>query len=367
MFTTIAAERIGDLAGSCDIHIKRKIINPLKVKVCFIVHPACNKTLINMFRKHIFILETTLGKILIDISKDKLIENELFLKVNEDIFAYKEYSIVGPQISLSSNQISQGYSKLKKIGITKNDWWVCFHVREETYLKNLKLYKKRDLSYHSYRDFSEESLHKGIEEVTKRGGYVFLMSERGKSTAFNNNPHVIQYNNNTFKTGFLDIFLCSQAKFFIGNTSGITSVPKILGVPVGVCNQIGFNHFLQQKKSLTIYKKLFCLTTQKILTYDEMFKNNYFDQYKGWVEFTTDSLKKRNVIAVENSSDEILGLVKDMFNIINKKNTNKYDIELQNNFKSYFYSKQKNIKLAGNIAPSFVKLNTKLFPNLSKQ
>ena len=46
--------------------------------------------------------------------------------------------------------------------------------------KNLKLYKKRDLSYHSYRDFSEESLHKGIEEVTKRGGYVFLMSERGK-------------------------------------------------------------------------------------------------------------------------------------------------------------------------------------------
>jgi len=53
-----------------------------------------------------------------------------------------------------------------------------------------------------------------------------------------------------------------------------------------------------------------------------------------------------------------------MLNIIDKKNGNKYDLELQHKFKAYSYNKQKNKKFTGNIPPSFVKLNRKLFTTL---
>ena len=56
---------------------------------------------------------------------------------------------------------------------------------------------------------------------------------------------VIQYNNNTFKTGFLDIFMLTNVFVTIRPNHGITSVHKQF-LEFGVCNQIGFNHFLNK-------------------------------------------------------------------------------------------------------------------------
>ena len=124
----------------------------------------------------------------------------------------------------------------------------------------------------------------------------FLWSDKNKSTNFVNNSKVIQYNKKTFKSDFLDIFLSSEARFFIGNTSGITSVPKILGTPVGVCNQIGFNFLLNQKNSLTIYKKLFCVKKNKFLTYNDLLKRGLFDKIQGWDLQNTSYLMDQHLI-----------------------------------------------------------------------
>ena len=362
-FSTVSAERIGDLAASCDLFIKKKIIYPNNDRVCFIVEPPSNKTLLKLIKKHIFTIESRFGKILINHSKQKLINHDLYLSVREDHFAYKEYDTVPPQLSFSLNQTNTGFSQLKKIGISEKDWWVCFHVRDSQYLK--KLYKNKDMSYHDYRDFSEESLHEGVIEVTKRGGFAILMSEKDKSPKFKNNDLVVQYNKNTFKSDFLDIFLAANAKFFIGSSSGLTTVPKILGTPVGVSNQIGFNFLLNQKKSLMIFKKLFDTKNNKILTYDNILEIGLFDKQKGHDLNTTKYLTERNLKAIENNSAEIIGLVRDMFDIVEKKNKIKYEVDLQNNFKKLFYSRHENIDLAGNIAPSFIKLNSNLFTNLN--
>ena len=224
------------------------------------------------------------------------------------------------------------------------------------------MYKGRNFSYHNYRDFSEESLHKGGKEITNRGGYAILMSDKNKSPNFKKNSKVIQYNKNTFKSEFLDIFLSSEARFFIGSSSGITSVPKILGTPVGICNQTPFNHLLNQKNSLMIFKKLLCLKTKKILTYDELLERGLFDRKEGW-KFDNEYLKENKLQTIENSSEEILGLVKDMLLKIENKNKGNFE-NLQLQFKKHFFRNDKNIKYGGNIAPSYLTLNKDLFVNL---
>lgn len=360
--SSVAGESIGGLAASCDLFIRKNILLPNKFKVCFIIRNGCNKTLINMFKKHIFIFESNLCKILFDLSKEKLIKHELFINVIENQHAYKEYDVLSPQLVLSSKQKKIGYSLLlNELGITKNDWWVCFHVRSPGYLE--KLHKGRDFSYHNYRDFSEESLHEGVKEVTDRGGYAILMSDKNKSPNFKYNNKVIQYNKNTFKSDFLDIFLSAEARFFIGSSSGFTTVPKILGTLVGVCNQTPFNHLLNQKNSLMIFKKLLCLKTYKILTYDELLKRGLFDRKKGW-KFSGEYLRENHLQAEENSSKEILGLVRDMFNLIEKKSNSKIENNLKKQFKRHFFKNDKHIDYGGNIAPSFLLLNKDLFMNL---
>ena len=359
VFSTIGEERIGNLAAACDLHIRKKIIKPIDLKVIFVIDKTYNKTLLSIFRRKLIFLESKLVKTLINISIEKLTQKNLFFSVRENNFAYKEYYQTEPQIHLSIKELDYGYSEIKKMGISRSNWWVCFHVRDGKYLKDL--YKNRDLSYHSYRDFSEESMQKGIEEVTRRGGFVILMSDNSENLSFIDNPLVIKYNEKNFKTDFLDIFLTSNAKFFVGNTSGIVTVPKIFGVPVAVCNQIGFNFLLNQKNSIMIYKKLFCLNKQRLLTYHEMLKLSFFDQLDGWVIQSTKALEKMKLEPIENTNEEILGLVKDMFNIVDKKKLIKNELLLQEQFKQYFYSKQQDINFAGNISPSFIKLNKRLF------
>ena len=114
-----------------------------------------------------------------------------------------------------------------------------------------------------------------------------------------------------------------------------------------------------------ISKKLFDTKNNKILTYDNILEIGLFDKQKGHDLNTTKYLTERNLKAIENNSAEIIGLVRDMFDIVEKKNKIKYEVDLQNNFKKLFYSRHENIDLAGNIAPSFIKLNSNLFTNLN--
>jgi len=363
-FVTHSEERIGEILPACDQYLRKKIINPSGSRVICVIGKPCNRTLINIIKKKMSFIESQFFKDLIKISHKKLLEKNLIFPFADDHFSFGLHYKVGPQLNLSKQQIETGFSQIKKMGINRDDWWVCFHVRDPSYLKDL--YQNRDMSYHNYRDFSEETMHKGIEEVTRRGGFVILMSDISKESSLKHNPFVVKYNKNTFKTDFLDIFLTTQAKFFVGSSSGLRYVPTSFGVPVALCNHIGFNFLLPTENSLMIFKKLFCLKKKRLLTYDEMLGLDLFDQYKGTDASLVEYFKEKLMVPVDNSEEEITELVKDMFDIIDKNLSNS-NILIQKQFKQHFYSKQKDIDVAGNISPSFLKLNKNLFNALFKR
>ena len=116
-----------------------------------------------------------------------------------------------------------------------------------------------------------------ILTVISKGGYAVIMGEDDNETLNINNKKLIHYNKK-YKTGFLDIFLCAEAKFFIGNSSGLKAVSQCFNLPIAATNQIGFNVLLQPINSLTIYKKLYSIEKKRLLTFKEMIKIGLFEK-----------------------------------------------------------------------------------------
>lgn len=354
--STIAEDRIGYLAAACDLYLRKINLKNKKERVLIFIDNPCNSTLLNLFKKKMNFINCAFIKRLINISKSQLINRNIFVKIEENLYAYSEYNKSKPTILLRKCQKIDGYNQISKWGIGENDWWVCFHGRDENYL-NIK-YPNKNFSYHSYRNFDINTMSKGINEVISRGGYAIIMGDKESDQLTRRHKKIIHYNK-FYKTDFLDIFLCSNAKFFVGNSSGLKAVSQCFNVPICVTNQIGFNFLIQNKNSLIIYKKLFSTEKNKTLTFFEMDKMGLFDKSKGEKAYFSKFYEDNKLIPVENSKDEIKGLICDMFDFID--NNQNFDLNNSQEFKNTFFRGYSNMSMAGNIAPSFLNLNKSLF------
>jgi putative glycosyltransferase (TIGR04372 family) len=354
--STIAEDRIGYLAAACDLYLRKiNLKNKKEIVLIFIDNP-CNLTLLNLLKKNMNFINSSLIKRLVNISKSQLIISNIFVNIEEDLYAYSEYNKSKSTILLSEYQKIDGYNQISKWGISENDWWVCFHGRDENYL-NIK-YPNKNFSYHSYRNFDINTMSKGINEVISRGGYAIVMGDKESNQLARRHKKIIHYNK-LYRTDFLDIFLCSNAKFFVGNSSGLKAVSQSFNVPICVANQIGFNFLIQNNNSLIIYKKLFSTKKNKILTFSEMDKMGLFDKSKGKKAYFSKFYEDNKLIPIENSKDEIKGLISDMFDLID--NNQNFDLSTSEEFKNKFFRGYSKISMAGNIAPSFLNLNKSLF------
>lgn len=352
-FSTIAEDRIGFLTYSCDILIRRNRKKRKPFKLYIVIDNPCNDTILNLFKREInFIYSSFLKRIINSIVHD-LIKRKIYFPVNEDIRSYSEYYKTKPSISLNENQLKLGYSLIKKWGIKKNDWWVCFHGRDQNYLKSK--YPGRNFNYHNYRDFDPNTMIEGMLEVVRRGGIAIIMGDRNSKEISVDHEKIIFYNEK-YSSDFLDVFLSAKAKFFIGNSSGLKAISQAFNVPVAATNQIGFNLILQPKNSLTIYKKLYSINKKRILTYNEIYDLGLFNE-EGNKGYFSEYYNKNRLIPVENTSQEIKELVVDMFNLIDNKKLNPI---IQKRFKKKYLYDYKDVELAGNVAPSFLRINKNL-------
>ena len=353
-FSTVSEDRIGGIAAACDMHLRREKIDNLNTKLCFFIDNPCNYTLLGLLKKRNIFIKSKFLKTLLNLSKDKLIKKNIYIPVTEDLHSYREFYKTKPQIFLSLKQKKFGYQEISKWGIKENDWWVCFHGRDSNYLK--KKYPNINFDYHNYRDFNPNTMIDAILTVISKGGYAIIMGEDDNETLNIDNKKLIHYNKK-YKTDFLDIFLCAEAKFFIGNSSGLKAVSQCFNVPIAATNQIGFNVLLQPINSLTIYKKLYSIEKKRLLTFNEMKKIGLFDKKEGFKAYFTEYYKKNKLIPVENTKQEINGLVEDMFNLIDN---NEINTIIQDKVKKKLFYGYDNIDLAGNIAPSFLKINSSI-------
>jgi putative glycosyltransferase (TIGR04372 family) len=148
------------------------------------------------------------------------------------------------------------------LGLPRDAWHVCIHVREPGF-------SPADESVHAYRNSDPRALNPAVAEIVRRGGWCVRMGDP-TMTPLDPVPGVIDYAHHPLRSARLDVLLCARARFFLGNTSGLTLVSSVFGVPSALANLVPLSVLAFLSSDIGIPKLLRAKTGDRILTFAEI-------------------------------------------------------------------------------------------------
>lgn len=354
---TVRPDRIGHLAGEVDLYIRKVKLGLSPKHLLIITGLSCNKELIKILRRHACILSSEPLYRLLSLTSRFTWQSSILHPLKMTTREYDVFERCTSVVSLTPEEVDRGYREIKKkFGIERDDWWVCFHSRDGHYLNSVS---NADFSYHRFRDFDINDMLEAMEMVASKGGYAIRFGSSPEKILATANSKIIDYSFRG-RTDFLDIFLCSEARFFIGSTSGPFHLPKLFDTPYAICNLIGYGHLTPSPKTLFITKKIVGPTGQT-LSFADCSNLGMFDEIKSRLFYHQNMYEKNELSIVNNSDEEIKKLTEDMFDLVEGKDVITKIANVQRIFKDKYFCYSPDRHSAGNIAPSFIKLNPQLF------
>lgn len=263
-------------------------------------------------------------------------------------------------ILINTNNHNTSYM-LEKLGISKDDWYVCLHVRDHLFYQSYK--------GNALRNSNIENYGAAVEQIANAGGKILRLgspSSKNYSKIYTHKD-LIDYPNSKVKSDYLDLYLIKNCEFYLGTTSGPMDVAELFNKNILSANIYPdtFNYFYHNK-CLGILKHI-KFNKQKIRISDS------FEYYEHFFNKPWNSDDNDNIKFVENTPDEILQLVLDY---LDRKKRNdfklsslqtEYNNKLINCIKemkclneSYFYNllyAKLNLSLHGSISHSFLEKN----------
>jgi putative glycosyltransferase (TIGR04372 family) len=147
-----------------------------------------------------------------------------------EIFRSWEQGEHPPLLALTENEINEGRACLRQLGMPENAWFVCFHVRDNSF--------KRDQGFGSVEsglNAHVETYLPAMQRVVERGGWVVRIGDRAMPPI----PRMqgtIDYARSSLKSDWMDVFLLGACRFFVGTSSGPAYVPPLFGKPCVLTN-----------------------------------------------------------------------------------------------------------------------------------
>lgn len=271
--------------------------------------------LIIIIRKIIFVLNKNLHFNL----NDSLSDNEK-LKL-----AWSNTDLL---IDFAESEIIYGEDELKKANITKP--FVCFFSRDDEYLN--VTYPDRNWSYHDYRDSDIKKCLSACDYLVNKDYTCVRVGSIVKESLSPTSNKIIDYSKSDARTEFLDIYLSSRCDFFIGSDSGATQPSEIFVKPMVYHNWVLLNRIsFWVRTGLFIFKQLWSENENRFITFDERINN------KKYHVFSSKKFAELGVSIIENTSDEILKVVREMdLRLRGEWEEKDEDILLQEKFWSLF-------------------------------
>jgi putative glycosyltransferase (TIGR04372 family) len=308
----------------------------------------CNHELIRIISKKIYIIyypnNTIIREILLIVFSPRSIfgTSKYWIEFNYPNKKLVLYKVKKKYFALSNQQEIEGKKLLTKMGLSVSDWFVCFHARDNMYLRNHSIY---NLDYHKIRNSPIEDYLQAADYIAKRGGYAIRMGAEVEKKLEVKSKRIIDYATR-YRTELGDIYLPSKAKFFLGNTSGIQGIAPVSKIPLACANVIPLGFFLHLGEGdLFIPKKIYSKKLKRILSFKEMVKKIIY--YKNF-QYQDNKLE-----IVDNSPLEIKELTIEMFERLEKKPE---ETILQKKFKKIFKRTLPGLS-AGQISSKFLKRN----------
>jgi len=356
--------RIGHLASYFEVLIRTKEVELLDKKTLdiFIVskNPA-NKTLYNMWKEHIYFIESNKLDFIYHLCSPWLVNNKHFGP--KDV---PHGGLLPSKVTLrfTKEQNKKGNNLAKNMGIDENDWFVCLHNRSSSYLKQTR--NKENFDYHDTRDCSFEMLYEAANLIkTKVGKCIRMSSGENDKLSNNSSSNIIDYAAK-WQTDFMDIYLPQKCKFFLGGPSGLLNVPQIFNIPVGCTNFFPVSTVNIPINSLFIPKLMWSIEDKRFLSYKEILEGN-FEKFR----YATDYFS-HGIELIENDLDDIKLLTEDMFDLVNNKELTTKDENKRNNFMNKYFIVDKftnkhhtyeGLKFSGKISWRFLNKHSYLMNN----
>ena len=197
-------------------------------------------------------------------------------------------------------------------------------------------FNKKDFSYHSYRNWNIENFKSSIEWLIQKGFFVIRVGRKSHSQLNIKSKKYIDLNN-SYNNDFLDIYLGAKCEFCITTQSGFDSIPYVFRRPI-LYLTVPISHFHLSSNRYLLATKHHMINDKKI-SLNELLEKNLF-HFNFSQEF-----EKNNIKLKELSSNEILNITIDMYNLCNGNIDSNAEKKYQKSFwKNYINFNKKNIK-----------------------
>lgn len=265
--------------------------------------------------------------------------------INEGDHRYKSLYPNNPNIFFSEKEKEKGFNILKKMGLKKNDEYICFHCRDSKFLNIVE--QNKNWSYHDYRDANIDNYISAAEYITKKENlYSIRMGNIVEKSINTKNKKIIDYSNSFYQDDFMDVFLSANCKFFITSDTGMSCFPEMFRKPCIYTNWTildGLLSYSTTTRGLIILKKYYSNKEKKILTFKEMLELKKdvatIKSIRKKEIILDEFIKNKEITLIENTPEEIKKVTIEMY----KRLTNQWDesklyidAKLQNQFWSMF-------------------------------
>ncbi|MEG3857495.1 TIGR04372 family glycosyltransferase [Microcoleus sp. herbarium12] len=311
---------IGHLAINIDIYIKMGILGWRPQYQTILLAPpeqVINPCLLNYWRRYVHIItDPSLIDRLLPLAKTmRCLEYTLYhikLASGQMVDLGYAFSTVQkqwqtqskpPLLALSPSDDERGWNCLQDLGVPKNAWFVCLHVREDGF-------RAEGLITHRSADINTYSA--AIESIVARGGWVIRM---GDPTMKPLPPmkQAIDYARTEAKSDWMDVFLCTSCRFFLGSASGLACLPLVFGVPSAITNTWPISGRPASNQDLFIPKLAWSQFENRYLTFEEALAPRFF------FNLNSKLLYSWGIQVVDNSPEEINDLVLEMLDRLEGK------------------------------------------------
>jgi len=203
-----------------------------------------------------------------------------------------------------SQALSDHVAALKREwGMQPEDWYVCLHVRDAEFYGELRGFGQ------AIRNSGDlETYQDAIRYITDQGGWVIKLGGP-KAPALPAMPRVVDYARSPAKSELLDLYLIRHARFFIGTTSGLTNVAISFNGPCALVNCASPDAQLWSSKVRFIFKPIIAENGQP-LNQLQMSSTPW-----RWRTFNVEVLERYGARIQNNTADEILETVKEVFHL----------------------------------------------------
>jgi putative glycosyltransferase (TIGR04372 family) len=361
-FGSLYCEKIGPFAAQTELYLCEKEHGNQPGNTLDIFYSGmedfkcCNYQLLKMWKRLFVFNETSkyLYRVMVKLpfGKDHIIKTT---NDSRDIHGLLEKSDV--HLEFLPEEITQAKLELSRIGIGKGDKYVLMINRGQRYLDTILPGHDEDLSCHTHRNCSINDFMPMAEMLTSKGNYVIRVGHLVSDLMETENPKIIEYDEDGFRTELLDIYLGANCRYLVGSDTGYFGVPGwIFHRPVIYVNFSEFEYLQPWLSSwLLIFRKYWLKSEKRFMTVREIIESG-----AGRLKRTKE-IENMGIEKVVNTPEEICDVVDEMEKrLAGSWQDNVEDDELQRRFWSYFKSSALRGVIRGRIGSKFLRDNREL-------